>query len=412
MQKANLILGVNSMSEQKTSEPRYAYRLPPCPAYDVEATESWLSAMAQKGFVLTRDGFFLGFATFEKTQPQALRYRLEASEKKLAPLSEDSPPEEAEELYASYGWRYVASRGQFRIYCTDSDEARELNSDPRVQAIALSMVRKRESGNLAMSLFWLLFYPFFIFRGGIVRAAIEIGMPMTLLALGLIAWVLARSVREVVHLHRLGKSLAEGNPLDHGKDWHAHALRYRVGKLLHLLAWLALIGCGLAAWSADIRKENEVPLTEYGAALPFATIADFAPEGDYTLYDIGYSNTVSAVSRLLAPTVIAYREYAHVALPDGSLLEGGLDVEYYETASPLLARIIAREFLRKAKHEKHYAECELPPLDVDYAAGYTDYFPTVVLQKGNRVISAMFYQTGTSSMPYKDWVRIVAQSIG
>ena len=93
------------------------------------------------------------------------------------------------------------------------------------------------------------------------------------------------------------------------------------------------------------------------------------------------------------------------------LLEGGLDVEYYETASPLLARIIAREFLRKAKHEKHYAECELPPLDVDYAAGYTDYFPTVVLQKGNRVISAMFYQTGTSSMPYKDWVRIVAQSI-
>lgn len=101
MQKANLILGVNSMSEQKTSEPRYAYRLPPCPAYDVEATESWLSAMAQKGFVLTRDGFFLGFATFEKTQPQALRYRLEASEKKLAPLSEDSPPEEAEELYAS-----------------------------------------------------------------------------------------------------------------------------------------------------------------------------------------------------------------------------------------------------------------------------------------------------------------------
>ena len=45
-------------------------------------------------------------------------------------------------------------------------------------------------------------------------------------------------------------------------------------------------------------------------------------------------------------------------------------------------------------------------------SGYTEYFPTVVLQKGNRVISAMFYQTGTSSMPYEDWVRIVAQSIG
>ena len=155
------------MPEQKAGEPRYAYRLPPCPAYDVEGTESWLSEMAKKGFVLTRDGFFAGFGIFEITKPQPLRYRLEASEKQLSAFSEACPPGEAEELYASFGWHYVAARGQFRIYCTDSDAARELNSDPRVQAIALGMVRKREAGNLAMTLFWLLAYPLLSLRSGI-----------------------------------------------------------------------------------------------------------------------------------------------------------------------------------------------------------------------------------------------------
>ncbi|MDD5918746.1 MAG: DUF2812 domain-containing protein [bacterium] len=399
------------MPEQKACEPRYAYRLPPCPAYDVEGTESWLSEMAKKGFVLTRDGFFAGFGIFEITEPQPLRYRLEASEKQLSAFSEACPPGEAEELYASFGWRYVAARGQFRIYCTDSDAARELNSDPRVQAIALGMVRKREAGNLAMTLFWLLAYPLLSLRSGIVRTAFALGTPLVFLLFAVIAWSLVRSIRKVLHLHRLGKSLSDGNPLDHEKDWRAHALGYRAGKLLYPLLWLVLIFYFLNAWSADIRGTNKIPLAKYNAALPFATIADFAPEGNYRQSEISNSNTVTAASRLLAPAVIEYRENAHVALQDGAVLSGGLDVDYYETASPLLARIIAYEFQRGVKRAGHYTEYELPPLDADYAAGYMEYFPTIVLQKGRRVLRATFFQTGTSTIPYEDWVKIVADSL-
>ena len=131
------------MAEQKTGEPRYTYRLPPCPSYDVEGTESWLSAMAEKGYVLAKDGFLFGFAAFEKAQPQKLRYRLQASQQPIGALSENTLPEDAEDLYASFGWRYVCARGQFHIFCTDSPDAPELNTDPRVQAIALDVVRKR-----------------------------------------------------------------------------------------------------------------------------------------------------------------------------------------------------------------------------------------------------------------------------
>ena len=39
-------------------ERKRAYRLAPCPAYDIEGTESWLEDMAEKGLVLSGDGFF------------------------------------------------------------------------------------------------------------------------------------------------------------------------------------------------------------------------------------------------------------------------------------------------------------------------------------------------------------------
>ena len=110
--------------------------------------------------------------------------------------------------------------------------------------------------------------------------------------------------------------------------------------------------------------------------------------------------------------MIEYREYAHVTLPDGSLLQGGLDVEYYETASPLLARILAFEIHRAAKRAKHYAEYELPPLGVDYAVGYMEYFPTVVIQEGCRILCTTFYQTGEDTvLSYADWVTVMAETM-
>ena len=45
------------------------YRLPPCPPYDVEATESWLEDMAAQGWMLEKNNIFLGVAAFEKAEP-------------------------------------------------------------------------------------------------------------------------------------------------------------------------------------------------------------------------------------------------------------------------------------------------------------------------------------------------------
>ena len=56
------------MAELRT-EGRRAYRLPPCPAWDVEGMERWLEDMAERGFFLAKDGFFAGFAAFDCGAP-------------------------------------------------------------------------------------------------------------------------------------------------------------------------------------------------------------------------------------------------------------------------------------------------------------------------------------------------------
>ena len=66
------------MKHRKRQSTR-VWRFPPCPAYDVEATESWLQSMAAQGLHLSEDGFFAGFACFDRGKPKQTRYRLEAA---------------------------------------------------------------------------------------------------------------------------------------------------------------------------------------------------------------------------------------------------------------------------------------------------------------------------------------------
>ena len=137
------------------------YRLIPCPSFDVEGTESWLSDMAEQGLILTKDGLFMGFATFEKSRPQKIRYRLEAAPNGTSMWgpNEGEPDEEFLELSKKYGWEYIAKRGDFHIYRSFSNEARELNTDPQVQAISLSKIKSRLKSNMFYFAFWILIWP-------------------------------------------------------------------------------------------------------------------------------------------------------------------------------------------------------------------------------------------------------------
>lgn len=398
-----------------------AYLRPPCPAYDVEAVESWLGDLAREGLVLSKDGFFCGFGFFDRTSPQMLRYRLEAAPKAHGLLSDGdgAPDAQQMELAGDFGWEYVARFGDFYIYRTSDPDAPELHSDPRVQAISIKMLRRRLRGNALMTLFWLVLYPLFGIHLQLLRTMLAAGTPFVLLGFGLGFWSFGRALAQAVHLRRLGRTLTRGQPLRHNKPWRAHALRHRLAGPLQIALLLAWAIWAVVLLGQEAGDERRVPLD--GQAMPFATMADFAPgatyEPDGVLGDSG--NSVWRRSDLLARDVVSYREHATLTCEDGSVYQGGLYVDYFETASPLLAKQLVRETLLQARWQNlwdgfTYDTFDLPPLPVDEAIGYYDigtHFPNILLREGDTVVNVMFYQTGPDTIPLTVWAEAVAAAI-
>lgn len=407
------------MSQEKKT--KRIYRLPPCPAYDVEAMESWLGAMAEQGWVLEQDGFLFGFGfgAFRREKPRRLRYRLEAAAKGAGMFAENGgqPDQEAQQLSRQMGWQYVASRGDFYIFVSGQPEAPELNTDPAVQAIALKKVRSSASGSLFTTLFWVALWPLLRLHGAFWLTVVNLGLPMALLTLGLMAWSLGRSLAKTIHLGRLTRRLSRGLPLEHKKDWRSRAARHR-GEALAYCAlwalWLCLFG---RLWILDIQQPGKLDLRQYQGALPFATMEDLLPGGQFTYDDFmpDKTNTLSFRSGWLAPQVISFWQTGKIQ-KEGQAIDGGLTVEYYRVRWPWLARRLAKEYQKidKTRNRKYYGELDCPSaqsLGVDYAAAYTALFPTVVLVKDDVMLRVYFYQTRQPALPLAEWAAVFAHSI-
>lgn len=390
-------------------------RLCPCPAYDVEGMERWLTDLAREdGLLLVQDGIFAGVATFEKGEPKQVKYRLEAAPKPTSLLADNGgdPDPEAVELAREFHWEYVAKRGNFYIYRTDDPSARELNTDPEVQALAISAVKKRQAWSIFYILFWLALCLLGELAGngsGLLRLFVETGTWFCLWGAVLVLWAVMDSVAELVHLDRLMKKLRNGGALGDGQVKKRPAVPYQVRNYLLAALLVAFVIVGLNRWAASAEYRERQPIDPEG--VPFATIRDFGTDG-YEGTLTGFDD-VREWSDWLAPRSIVWSEHAQVrAGAEGHLISGGLDVEYHQMASPFLARWMAWELTPRRSTGPYYAVLALPPLDVDYAAAYTSVFPTVVLQKGSEVLRASFYQTSEQTLELEEWAAILAERLG
>lgn len=402
-------------------EKKRIYRLPPCPDYDVEAMESWLGAMAAQGWVLEQDGFLFGFGTaaFRREKPQKLRYRLEAAAQGAGMWSENGgqPDPEAQELGRQMGWKYVASRGDFYIFVSDQPGAPELNTDPAVQAIALKKVRSRARSSLFATLFWAALWPLLRLHGAFWLTVVHIGLPLTLLSLGLIFWSPARSLCQAIHLGRLTRRLGQGLPLEHKKDWQVRSRRHRASSFSYLALWLLWIGLFARLWVLDLEEPGKLDLRDYSGGFPFSTMEDLLPGGQFTYDDFmpGQTNTVSFHSGWLAPQRVSFWQTGKIQ-KEGRVIDGGLTVEYYQMRWPWLARRLAQEYQKidKARNRKYYQPLDCPTaqsLGVDYAAAYTALFPTVVLVKDDVMLRVYFYQTREPALPLEEWAAVFAAGL-
>ncbi len=388
------------------------YKLFPCPTYDIEGLESFFSQMAKEGYSLVKDGLLPFGCYFAKRTPQSQMYRLEAMAERPHFLDNDGEPDpETVELSRRYGWEYVTKCGEFYVYVTSDPEARELNTDPAVQAIALEKVKKRRIQAIFSPIFFFG-YALFRFYPQFLTATLHIGSLLTLFTLFLYFCLCYTIVKEIVFLTKLIQKLKAQEPIDHGKDWRIkrriHLVK-QISTTLLVAIWLCLV-CNL--YWFDTQK-NGISLQDYQGDLPFATLLDLtdAQGADYT-FDMRYTdnNEVREWSDPLAPYNADYQESASITTADGQVFSGWLDVDYHQTVDPALAHTIAAEYFCKAKESKYFSEQEAPDADVDYIKVFTEFhFTSVILQKGNTVQKITAYAYSDSvEIDWNAWIAQIA----
>ena len=400
------------------AEPKHVWRLPPCPAYDVEGMESWLTDQEARGLRLSRDGFFAGFAIFEKREPSTARYRLQPAEKgKSAWNTEDGPSDGEEEMSAAMGWDYVARWGEFHIYRCADGQARELNTDPRVQAIALDKVRSRERMNLISLFFWPVLFLGSVAVCGPLLCLLEIGLWRFLLLAAAVGTSCALSLKTLSHLQRLRQKLSTGEHLNHRKDWRKRAWQHYILSACYLALTIAVVGMVVSTWF-DARLERDMtPLSDYTEDIPFPTGLDLVKNpvpGSYKEVELlSYYNKVSKTSNPLVPYSLDLRQLGQVALEGGGEAQVALIADYHEAASPWLAQELEREYHRAVERSRTYSG----PLSlgtnfgVESAWAYTDIWPTVVLRQDCRVLKVTFHQSAGDAWTTEEWAGLLAEAI-
>lgn len=371
----------------KLLDKEIVYRLVPCPCYEVEACESWLTDMAAQGLFVEKLGRTL--ARFRRGLPQTVRYRLTAARLKGSWLdivpSEPLSTEKA--LYAEYGWEFICSQQEFFLYACRNPQAPELHTDPAVQALSLKMARKSAWWALIGGIAVLAVQYFLNGRGRLARLLAE--MPLLSLCMYLYLFgVLFLAARDLYHILRLSRRLGRGYAPDHRKNWHPTAWTYRISHGLTLCSFSLVL---LLAFGNFVQASSNQPITNYQGPLPFATLQDLT---DGTLVqDEDEYNTLERRHSLLAPTILEYRESGVILLGEEIPWDTSLTVQYYDTRSPWLAKLLVNDL----HQERSILAEELQPLpdfagmDAAYAySGKEGVFRQLILVQGRRVLSVLW----------------------
>ena len=397
-------------------EKKTYYRLAPCASYDVEGMESWLEDMAEQGLFLSSDGFFCGFGFFHKEEPGRAKYRLQASEEQGSVLSDgDVPEKEQQEISEALGWEFVARRGEFYIYRSIKEDVRELNTDPEVQAITMKMVQNRQFSSIISCLIWLILYPLLKKNGAIIVPMLYMKTWFYLFSMVPILWFFLGSVWKLVHYTRLRKKLRKGEQLNRDKNWRKRAWLYPTKNVV-LIVLCCVWGClVLANIHRSVLFEDEIPLKEYTGNPPFATMADIAPGNPYEIEPMGYANTVTEWSDVLAPVNFIWEEYASVQVSEERTVFGFWDVNYHEVKWKWMAKLLAKDYM-KLDQERDFELIGEMDLGVDYAVAYMDdiHMEKVILVHGNKVLQGTFHEYSGEQENFfslEEWAKIMADSI-
>jgi len=385
---------------------KYAYRLCPCNAVNIEGIQTWLEDLAAEGLLLEEDGAFLGIWRFRRTAPQQVRYRLEVVQQKFL---DDTygPQEEMLEAAEAMGWEYVTRYRFFYIYRTADPAARPFHTDPAVHALTVKKLKRQHNGELILDAIYVVLMA--CLRGSrfgnFYRDAAALGPWYTLSLLGLLLCLLLIPLSHVLWLRKYVNKLRRGEPLEDRREWKPGILRIAAAKVIPpILAavWLCSVFSG---WIMSTKK---TPMTRYSCNAPFASIEEVYPEGEVlSRTDMGDYNTFLTWENPVSRNT-EWNESGTVSV-DGKTYHFILRITCYETGAQWIARGLARDlyaadFTRYGG--KRFEALEAPETEAEELRVYSSYsVRKVVLRQGNTVIhGTVSIDEGQEADHWQQWL--------
>ena len=387
------------------------YRICPCHSYDLEGIQTWLENLAMSGLHLS--GRAPGFLLFEKGSPCKSRYRLEPNPNTFDRYRKSHA--DLRYLAGEFGWEFVLRYGAFDIYRTDNADAPELNTDPRVQAMAMDALKQERTHRLLLMalhiVFSLLLYPgvryFFlsaVLLGFVFVCAVYLAFLLIFLTLAVDLW----------QIHRTQQKLLLGGDLSrrpHRKPFAVLQVSMRSLPTVLLALILVLLGISFAY------TNRGTPFSDHPGDPPFITYADLAEGEEYRHIETESIalNGYAAWEQVLAPVNYRWQELGNYSDEPG--IARSLTVDYHETVSEWFARGLAEDYYRQAKRGgesfiEYYAGFDYPDLGIDYFQVYhVGVHHYVLLQHGCTVIRADLSYRGNKDTLWLRWAEAMAQQL-
>lgn len=358
----------------------HIHRPIPCAPYDISGVQQFLQDMAAKGWILEKETIFCGYAKFRRSSPQTIRYR-------LTPSRDGKEPGEELHYAKAQGWEYRLLWNEFHIYACSDPEAPELDTDPRVMALAMSPLVRRSIGQLVVALFLSLNLPLWgSFWGSLLhRNGWAIAMTLVMLALNLVG-----RIRNLSKCLSIRNRLRNGEPLpptvDYRRKLWQFYLSFATGRLWGY-GYLAMLIYLIAAL---FLTSNTMDFADYTRTVPFPVMADFMPEASESYSFNSQSRTIDAWESWLSEENYEYYEGYSLTLPDSTGITCTEHVLYHNTVSEAYAELLAAEKTRELNRKKFDTAAEQEIEGLDYCYLISGRSAAMVLRHDSTVVCVSF----------------------
>lgn len=366
-------------------------RFIPCSLFNISKLEDWLEDMAADGCIL-QSLSNSGIATFIKTEPKIIHYR-------VWPKNKFSDEGDVKRLRESYGFVRIDENTNLDIYITDSNTSNHIDNDEDAERFHKKAIKHQRYlcifdliSALAAIAFYFFIKPFFL-------TAVTFGWAFSILPVLLILFTAIKGLIKLINIGKL-KNPSTKPDINEKNNWQAASILNTVLNISEKAFVIILIPL-LIGWDYNVHIDSHI--SSCNEELPFATVKDLFPDAEYQERTRSDRNVYNNWSLFFAPVNYEWNEDAILTFSDGSVYRCHLRVNYHETASPFMAKAVAREYIRKDNSLFSRLDIrDLPQLDADYAVFYSYITNTIVIQNDNKIIKSDYFLSSETDKEIPD----------